>query len=175
MIKQTRSSRSDKSVIQTERLSSPHLESLFLTLLFLDTFATLKNMLDQKTINELKTALEKERELLVGELKTIATPDPNLEGDWDVKHEEWSENQITSQEALESDESVNESDEDMKNKALSDHLELRLKEVNDALKRVENKTYGICRVCKNPISIDRLKANPAADTDIEHTKEIHAG
>ena len=132
-------------------------------------------MLDQKTIDGLKTALEKERDLLVGELKTIATPDPNLKDDWNVKHEEWSEDQIASDEELEAGESVNESDEDMKNKALSDHLELRLKEVNDALKMVEEGTYGICKVCKNPIPIDRLRANPAAETDIEHAKEIHAG
>ncbi len=132
-------------------------------------------MLDQKTIDGLKTALEKERDLLVGELKTIATPDPNLKDDWNVKHEEWSEDQITSDEELEAGESVNESDEDMKNKALSDHLESRLKEVNDALKMVEEGTYGICKVCKNPIPIDRLRANPAAETDIEHAKEIHAG
>jgi RNA polymerase-binding transcription factor DksA len=132
-------------------------------------------MLDQKTINELKTALEKEQELLISELKTIATPDPNLKDDWNVKHEEWGEDQITSEEDLETGESVNESDEDMKNKALSDHLELRLKEVNDALKRVEDGTYGICRACKNPIPIERLRANPAAETDIEHKKEIHAG
>jgi len=132
-------------------------------------------MLDQKTINELKTALEKEQELLISELKTIATPDQNLKDDWNVKHEEWGEDQITSEEDLETGESVNESDEDMKNKALSDHLELRLKEVNDALKRVEDGTYGICRACKNPIPIERLRANPAAETDIEHKKEIHAG
>ena len=136
-------------------------------------------MLDQKTIDELKTALEKEQELLISELKTIATPDPNLKGDWNVKHFEWSEDQITSKEALESDESVNESDEDMKNKALSDHLELRLKEVNDALKRIEDGTYGICQVCQNPIPIDRLRANPAAERDIEHEieyeKETNAG
>ena len=132
-------------------------------------------MLDQKTINELKTALEKERELLISELKTIATPDLNLPGDWDIKHSEWEENEITSKEELEGGVSVNESDEDMKNKALSDHLELRLKEVNDALKRIEGGTYGICKVCKNPIPIERLKANPAADADIEHIKETNAG
>ena len=130
-------------------------------------------MLDQKTIDELKTALEKERELLISELKTIATPDPHSKNNWNVKHFEWSENQITSKEALESDESVNESDEDMKNKALSDHLELRLKEVNDALKRIEDKTYGICKICGEAIPEDRLKANPAASTDIEHAVEKH--
>lgn len=128
-------------------------------------------MLNQQTLNELKTVLIKERDLLIKELQTIATPDPHLKNDWNVKHEEWSDNQITSREALESDESVNESDEDMKNKALSDHLELRLKEVNDALKRMEDGTYGFCEVCKASIPLERLKANPAAATDIEHVKE----
>lgn len=125
-------------------------------------------MLDQKILKEFKTALEKERDLLVSELETIATPDPNVKGDWDIKHFEWSEDQITSKEALEGDESVNEIDEDMKNKALSDHLELRLQEVNNALARIEDGTYGICEECKNEIPIERLKANPAAKTDIEH-------
>lgn len=129
-------------------------------------------MLDKNTLEELKTALLKERDLLTKELETIAAPDPNLPGDWDVKHEEWGEDQITSSEELETGESVNESDEDMKNKALSDRLELRLKEVNDALKRMEGGAYGICETCQQPIDIERLKANPAANTDIEHANGI---
>lgn len=128
-------------------------------------------MIDSKTLEELKTALIKERDLLTKELETIAAPDPNLPGDWDIKHEEWGENQITSEEELEGGESVNESDEDMKNKALSDRLELRLKEVNDALKRMDNGSYGVCEACQKEIPIERLKANPAAKTDIEHAKE----
>jgi len=130
-------------------------------------------MADQKTIDELKTALEKERDLLTKELETIATPDPNLPGDWDIKHEEWEENEITSEEELESGVNINEIDEDMKNKALSDHLELRLKEINNALKRVEDGTYGICQVCQKEIPLERLKANPAASTDIEHSPKEH--
>lgn len=125
-------------------------------------------MLEQKTQEELKIALEKERDLLVKELETIAAPDPNVKGDWDIKHSEWGENQITSQEELESGESVSEIDEDMKNKALSDSLELRLRDVNDALEKMKEGTYGICGFCKKEIPIERLKANPAAKTDMEH-------
>ena len=122
----------------------------------------------EKNLERLKLALEKERDLLTKELETIATPDPNVKGDWDIKHSEWGENQITSQEELESGESVNEIDEDMKNKALSDSLELRLRDVNDALERMKDGTYGICDFCKKEIPIERLEANPAAKTDIEH-------
>ena len=127
-------------------------------------------MLDQKTIEEFKTSLEKERSLLTKELGTIATPDsnPNMKDNWNVKHFEWGENQITSEEDLESGESVNESDEDMKNKALSDHLELRMKEVREALERIDGGTYGICEVCQKEIPLERLQANPAAKTDMEH-------
>ena len=128
--------------------------------------------LDKKILEELKNALLKERDLLTKELETIAAPDPNLEGDWDIKHEEWEEGEITSREELETGVSVNEADEDGKNKALSDRLELRLKDVGDALKRIENGAYGICKTCQKPISIERLKADPAAKTDMEHADSI---
>lgn len=128
-------------------------------------------MLDQKTLNELKTALLKERDLLTEELETIATRDPHVKDDWNVKHEEWEEGEITSKEDLESGVSADESEEDQKNKALSDDLELRLRDVNDALERMEKGTYGICETCKKEIPIERLKANPAAKTDIEHAKD----
>lgn len=35
-----------------------------------------------------------------------------------------------------------------------------LKQLDDALERIENGTYGICRVCGNEISIKRLEAVP---------------
>lgn len=126
--------------------------------------------IDQTTLEELKAALEKEKALLENELKTIAKPDDRPIGDWDTTHTEFSEDQITSKEALESDESADESEEDSKNEALVQHLELRLKDVNDALANIEQGTYGFCEICKNPIPQDRLKADPAAKTDIEHAK-----
>jgi len=37
-----------------------------------------------------------------------------------------------------------------------------LKEIEDALKRMEEGTYGICWMCDEPISISRLRAKPFA-------------
>ncbi|MDP2638805.1 MAG: TraR/DksA C4-type zinc finger protein [Candidatus Azambacteria bacterium] len=128
-------------------------------------------MLDQQTLKKFEIALEKERDLLTKELETIATRDPHSKDNWNIKHFEWGGDQITSKEELEGGESVNESDEDMKNKALSDNLELRLRDVNNASQRIKEGSYGICAVCKNPIPIDRLKANPAAETDMEHAEK----
>ena len=40
-----------------------------------------------------------------------------------------------------------------------------------ALRRIENKTYGICRVTGNPISRERLAAVPHTETSIEAKRE----
>ncbi len=44
--------------------------------------------------------------------------------------------------------------------ALRRHLELRLREVEAALRRMEEGTYGICEECGRPIDGARLKALP---------------
>jgi len=38
-----------------------------------------------------------------------------------------------------------------------------LNKVNDALKRIEDRTYGVCNSCKKPIAVVRLKAIPYAE------------
>lgn len=47
-------------------------------------------------------------------------------------------------------------------------LQRRFQEVNKAIAKMDKGTYGICDVCKAEIPLDRLKANPAASTCIEH-------
>ncbi|MBI5004397.1 TraR/DksA C4-type zinc finger protein [Candidatus Kaiserbacteria bacterium] len=48
-------------------------------------------------------------------------------------------------------------------------LQKRANEVDDALDRMEKGTYGTCEVCREPIPLERLEANPAAKTCIAHT------
>ena len=47
-------------------------------------------------------------------------------------------------------------------------LQARLTDVNVALGKIENGTYGICEVSGEPIEADRLEANPAARTNKAH-------
>ncbi len=47
-------------------------------------------------------------------------------------------------------------------------LEIRLRDVTDALEKINNNTYGVCEKSGEPIEIDRLKANPAARTSKAH-------
>lgn len=47
----------------------------------------------------------------------------------------------------------------------------RLTDVEDALKKIDAGTYGICEVSGEPIEEARLRANPAARTSKAHINE----
>lgn len=51
-------------------------------------------------------------------------------------------------------------------------LEERHTDVSEALDKMEEGVYGLCEECNEPIALDRLKANPAARTCIEHADEV---
>lgn len=54
------------------------------------------------------------------------------------------------------------------NEGITSALEERLKNVNDALARIAAGTYGICTASGEQIPTERLLANPAAETCVEH-------
>lgn len=56
------------------------------------------------------------------------------------------------------------------NVPIVEELEKRYREVNAALDRIEKGAYGTCEVCGKEIPKDRLEANPAANTCIEHAE-----
>lgn len=50
-----------------------------------------------------------------------------------------------------------------------------LREIDNALGRLENKTYGICEGTGKPISKARLKAQPWAKYCVEHARMLEQG
>jgi len=54
------------------------------------------------------------------------------------------------------------------NAAILADLEARYDLVLEALRRIENNTYGKCEVCGKTIEEERLEADPSARTCIEH-------
>ena len=54
------------------------------------------------------------------------------------------------------------------NVPLVGEMQARRKEVEAALQRMEKSAYGKCEMCDEPIPFDRLEANPAARTCVEH-------
>jgi RNA polymerase-binding protein DksA len=59
-----------------------------------------------------------------------------------------------------------------KNQSLIFTLQRSLDEVNEALQKFEDGTYGVCEVCGKPIAEKRLRAFPAATHCIEDQAKI---
>jgi RNA polymerase-binding transcription factor DksA len=51
---------------------------------------------------------------------------------------------------------------------LVEQIEGELRDIEDALRRLDDGTYGLCEICGRPISDERLEANPTARYDVEH-------
>jgi RNA polymerase-binding transcription factor DksA len=110
--------------------------------------------IDPKILLELKQSLLNEKKRFEGELELIAkptkTPD-NYTTNFD---------QIGKDE----DENASEIEEYTENIALENSFEKQLKEINDALEKIKNNTYGICENCHSEIPLERLRVYPAAKT-----------
>lgn len=110
----------------------------------------------------LKTRLEEEKNILLGELGRIGILDPET-GDWGAI--------LPHQEDDDRADSIDQGDRDedftIRANTLGE-LEIRYKDVVNALKKIEDGTYGICEVSGQKIEEDRLLANPAARTCKAH-------
>jgi len=115
-------------------------------------------MIQEKFKKELEKALLEEKEKIERELARFAKKDAKLAGDYDTVFPQF-EDRSASQ-----DESVDEVEEYDKLLGVEHALELRLKEVSNALARIRTKEFGRCQKCGRPIPKERLKANPAATT-----------
>ena len=110
------------------------------------------------THEELKHRLEAELETVTTELNSIATQNPAT-GDWVAIPEEGSVGNADPNDAADAVEGWNE------RRAMLGQLETRYQNINRALKKFEDDTYGICEISGEPIESERLEANPAARTN----------
>jgi len=116
---------------------------------------------DEKELKEFGERLLKLKEDLEGELKYV-------DKTWDESQSEWTgENQYDNHMG------------DLGTATFSREQDLSLElntrdlmvRVNEALKRIDESTYGFCRVCGRPIERERLEALPYADLCIEDKKK----
>jgi RNA polymerase-binding transcription factor len=56
--------------------------------------------------------------------------------------------------------------------SLTESDRLRLRDVNDALERMEDGTYGLCQATDEPIGFDRLRAEPWARYTAEYQEKL---
>lgn len=120
--------------------------------------------MNQEVVRELETALRAEHDKLVAELKMMARPDARGTGHWDTAYPQFEERETGSHSSA--DEEADEVEEYEVRLASEGTLETRLLNVNHALARIKDGTYGVCATCKKPIPLERLRANPAAEYDM---------
>jgi RNA polymerase-binding transcription factor DksA len=105
--------------------------------------------------------LTQEKSTLEAELATVGRKNPSNPADWEPVPSE------TGQEADPNDQ-ADLMENYGENTAILNDLEIRYNEVNAALARIENGTYGVCTVGGEEIEADRLEADPAASTCKAH-------
>ncbi len=114
-----------------------------------------ENNLDADTIEQIKKDLLKKREEILSELKSITNADGTNNR---VKFPEYGDK---------ADENAQEIDEYTTNLATDKLLEKTLRDINNALDRMEKGTYGVCKYCKKSIGKKRMLARPVASTCVE--------
>lgn len=114
--------------------------------------------LTQEQIDQLQSRLEEERAKLVEELNSLGAPDPTNPQDW---------NPIDSDALGTRDPDLNSRADHFEemdtNSAISEDLEGRLRNVDQALAKIAEGTYGLTEEGEE-IPLERLQANPAATT-----------
>lgn len=112
-------------------------------------------------MKEFQEQLENEKEQLEARLKNLTAPEGVLNEMPDFGGE-------INDESIEADQI-----EEIGNVlALKQILENNLKNINEALERIKNGTYGICRRCQKEIEMKRLRVEPAATLCSKCVKKI---
>jgi RNA polymerase-binding protein DksA len=117
-----------------------------------------KTQLSDKELQYFKNLLLEKREEAQGELDTIRDAQSNLDEADDADQ--------SSQTHHMGDVGTDEQDTEM-NYLQIERLREYILHINEALERIENKTYGICQVTGKPIAKGRLEAVPHTRYSIE--------
>ncbi len=115
-------------------------------------------------VEEMKTRLESERESLTKELSSFANKDPKSKAaDYNTKFEEYGDDE---------DENANEVADYSNKLPLENALEKEVRDIDSALKRISEGSYGICKYCDTAINEDRLRARPTSTSCIACKKTL---
>ena len=117
-------------------------------------------------LKHFKQKLEEELAKLESELKTVGRINPSNPNDWQATPTDMEADAADRVEVAESIDLFEE------NTGILKELEIQFNDVKRALKKIEDGTYGICEKDGKMIPIERLEANPAARTCMDHTKSI---
>jgi RNA polymerase-binding transcription factor DksA len=110
-----------------------------------------------------KERLLAERASLLEELGKIAQKSSTESDGWEAKPGEMDE--ATRADSIDRADRLEEFEE---RRSTENELAKQLTQVERALAKIEEGTYGICDVSSEPIEVERLEANPAATTKAKY-------
>lgn len=110
--------------------------------------------MDKKLIEQLKEKLENEKSSIEKELGSFATADNDQKDNWNTRY--------PNREMGNMEEEADEMQEYDNMLSVEHNLELRLKDINLAIEKIINGSYGKCEKCGSEIEEERLMANPEA-------------
>ena len=120
--------------------------------------------MDQEFIKEIREKLVEEKKKIEKELKTVSKNDKSgrFPGDAEATFPEYGD-------SLE--ENTDEVITYQENLSASSNLENYVGDVEKAIEKIDQGTYGVCEKCNIEISEDRIKAFPAARICIDCSKK----
>lgn len=120
--------------------------------------------LDKSELNEIKEDLLKRKAQIQNDLEAVGKLEsPSNDEDYKASFPEYGDKD---------DENAQEISEYSTNLATEQVLEKTLKDINNAIKRIEEGTYGSCKYCGEAIAKKRLQARPVASSCIECKTKI---
>lgn len=119
--------------------------------------------LSPKFLAQIKQELLDEKKHLETDLADFTKKNPHNADDYEAKFPDYGD---------EEDENAREVAQYTTNKPLEISLENTLRDVNQALARIEKGTYGICKYCKEPIDEKRLLARPTSSACVSCKKTL---
>lgn len=123
--------------------------------------------MDSSTLEEIKKDLLKRREEVEGELRLVARKEnEGGEDEYKATFPDYGDKP---------DENAQEIAEYETNVAEEDLLEKTLRDIDQALERIDEGTYGICKYCHKPINPKRLQARPTAGACIDCKSKLQNG
>lgn len=121
--------------------------------------------MDQKLLDNLTQKLEAEQAQIKSDLAKIADPDTqdHVPGDYVTKFPNYGDDEDSEL----TDYSPSEVEDYSIDLSVTGTLEKRLHTVESALARMKAGSYGRCLKCGREISVERLTANPEAETCVQ--------
>lgn len=111
----------------------------------------------KKFLEEQKKKLKGKKKKLEEDLKKFAKKDPNIKGNWETKFPDFGIR------TADPSEQTNQVEEYEATLPVEHALEIQLKKIDGALKRIKRGNYDVCQNCKKKIKIERLRAYPEAE------------